>query len=130
MTEFQIKKGLLSSLMNDQGVCVLPLDKRIDGCWYLTTDTTELFIGRGTPEKFELKPLSSSSADIPEVVDSKVSFVASIEDLPSIDPDKETIYVVNNENASYRWTGTTYVCMGRDYNEIKIIDGGTAHIAK
>lgn len=38
------------------------------------------------------------------------------------------IYVDVSENASYRWDSNTltYICVGRDYNEIAIISGGNA----
>ena len=38
------------------------------------------------------------------------------------------IYVDVSENASYRWDSNTltYICVGRDYNEITIISGGNA----
>ena len=48
-------------------------------------------------------------------------------DLPSI--GEETIsYFVINENATYRWdkSSLTYECCGRDYTEVKTIDGGSA----
>ena len=48
-------------------------------------------------------------------------------ELPSIG-DANTVYVVTGENAAYRWDDTLlqYVCVGRDYNEIEQINGGTA----
>lgn len=42
--------------------------------------------------------------------------------------DPQTAYIVTGENAAYRWDEKelTYYCIGRDYNEITKIDGGTA----
>lgn len=42
--------------------------------------------------------------------------------------DKAVVYMDTTENKSYRWdedTGT-YICIGADYTEIKIINGGNA----
>ena len=43
--------------------------------------------------------------------------------------DKAVLYMDTTENRSYRWdeiTGT-YICIGADYNQIKIINGGNAN---
>lgn len=39
-----------------------------------------------------------------------------------------TLYIATEENACYRWdeTNSKYFCIGRDYSEIEIIDGGNA----
>lgn len=39
-----------------------------------------------------------------------------------------TLYVVTSDNACYRWDeeNSKYFCIGRDYTEIEIIDGGNA----
>ena len=39
------------------------------------------------------------------------------------------IYVATEENKTYRWDATEmrYYCVGSDYSEIKIIDGGNAN---
>ena len=38
------------------------------------------------------------------------------------------IYIVKNQNKTYRWddVASQYFCIGSDYNDIGIIDGGTA----
>ena len=42
--------------------------------------------------------------------------------------DASVIYIDVKENASYRWDETTgqYVCIGTDFTQIKIINGGSA----
>ncbi len=43
--------------------------------------------------------------------------------------DKAVVYMDIKENKSYRWdedTGT-YICIGADYTQIKIINGGNAN---
>lgn len=53
--------------------------------------------------------------------------VATLSELPSIG-EKNGIYFVIDENATYRWDDTNlkYECVGRDYKEIKLINGGNA----
>jgi chromosome segregation ATPase len=41
-TQFQIKKGLSTDLFDSQGNC--RLIKKVEGCWYLTIDTAEVFV--------------------------------------------------------------------------------------
>lgn len=47
--------------------------------------------------------------------------------LPSVG-SSGTVYFVKDENATYRWDDTSllYYCVGRDYEEIKVINGGNA----
>lgn len=43
--------------------------------------------------------------------------------------DKAVLYMDTTENRAYRWdeiTGT-YICIGADYNQIKVINGGNAN---
>lgn len=49
-------------------------------------------------------------------------------DLPSIG-EENIVYFVKNENATFRWDKSTltYKCCGRDYTEIKTINGGNAN---
>lgn len=48
----------------------------------------------------------------------------SVLDFPTIG-EVDTIYIAKSENASYRWNDADlhYYCIGRDYNEIELIDG-------
>lgn len=42
--------------------------------------------------------------------------------------DSNALYIATQENASYRWNESDlhYYCVGRDYLELKIINGGNA----
>lgn len=46
--------------------------------------------------------------------------------LPSVGQEA-CVYVVKNQNKTYRWddTDNRYYCIGSDYNDINIINGGT-----
>lgn len=58
----------------------------------------------------------------------KVLQFSSIYDLPNRG-NSESLYMVGEENACYRWDedNSKYFCVGRDYNEIEIIIcGGNA----
>ena len=53
--------------------------------------------------------------------------VTSYASLPAVGSES-CLYVVKNKNKTYRWddTDNKYYCVGSDYNDIDIIDGGTA----
>ena len=53
--------------------------------------------------------------------------VDSVSALPSFG-STGTVYFITDENAIYRWDedGLKYFCVGRNYEEIKIINGGDA----
>lgn len=43
-TEFKILRGNKSTLITDDGVILIPESKLVDGYWYLTNDTAEVFV--------------------------------------------------------------------------------------
>lgn len=49
-------------------------------------------------------------------------------DFPTVG-EKDALYIAADENAAYRWNegDLHYYCIGRDYNEIKLINGGDAN---
>lgn len=51
----------------------------------------------------------------------------TINDFPPVG-NELCLYIAKNENKLYRWDDTTikYYCVGSDYNDIKIINGGGA----
>ncbi len=54
--------------------------------------------------------------------------VTTLSELPSVGKTNG-IYFVVDENATYRWdeNGLKYECVGRNYKEIKLINGGSAN---
>jgi hypothetical protein len=124
MAEFQIKRGLKTNLFDENGVCILPPEQLIDGCWYLTTDTAELYVAMSDDSgNITLHSLLSDA----ETFGQSVEYVSTYDNLPSIENGKiGVLYVVLDEDATYRWDADGYKCVGRDYREITMINGGTA----
>lgn len=52
---------------------------------------------------------------------------STTQEFPSVG-NELCLYIAENENKLYRWDDTTikYYCVGSDYNDIKIINGGGA----
>ena len=133
--QFKIKKGLKASLPKTGEL----------GCWYLTTDTYELY-ACVDEENLILSKVNDAGSFDPARVDALESKVAEIEGkiqdssstktypsyaaFPNVGAENVT-YIAVDENASYRWASEAseskhYICIGRDYKEIKTIDGGDA----
>lgn len=62
--------------------------------------------------------------------DAHVVQVATKSELPNIGKDKNTVYFVRDEQATYMFDeeSLTYVCVGTNYHNIKCINGGTAEV--
>lgn len=60
--------------------------------------------------------------------DASVVQVATKSELPNVGGNIHTVYFVKDENATYRFDADNlvYICVGRDYDNIKIINGGSA----
>ena len=131
--QFKIKKGLKANLPGTGEL----------GCWYLTTDTNELYTCFDE-ENLTLKKVDAIGTFDPVEITNKVNTLEtdvatlkalgtktydSYASLPNVGSE-EVIYIVKNENATYRWVNDGksqhYTCVGRDYSKITIIDGGTA----
>lgn len=62
MIDFMIRKGLSSALFSEPGV-VNPKLVIEEGCWYLCTDTAELFLGIRTDSGLDLKRINDENID-------------------------------------------------------------------
>lgn len=137
--QFKIKKGLKASLPKTGEL----------GCWYLTTDTKELYACIDE-ENLTLSKVNDAGSFDPTEINNKIDALdtrvtqiegkvqdssstktyASKAEFPNVGAEN-IIYIAEDENAVYRWDSELgesnhYVCVGRDYKEIKIIDGGDA----
>ena len=133
--QFKIKKGLKANLP----------ETGEKGCWYLTTDTHELFACLNEVEgDLTLHKVNVDETFNPTEITNKVNTLEtdvttlkalgtktydSYASLPNVGSE-EVIYIIKNENATYRWVNDgkphNYECVGIDYSKISIIDGGTA----
>ena len=126
MGGFQIKKGLKGNLFDAAGNLLITPE---EGCWYITIDTYELyacFDGVVKPIG-GIADFSDKFNQLEEKIDTKIQTYGYKSSLP-VKGEANVIYMITDENAQYRWSETSaqYYCVGRDYNEISIIDGGSA----
>ena len=128
MANFQIKKGLSTKLHDAQGNLLITPE---EGCWYITTDTFELytcFNGKfrrvGQAEDFEAR-LSALEERVEKISKTYDKYM----DLPK-QGEEGTIYIVEDKNLSYRWDDDTqsYQALGTDYKEVTLLYGGNSVI--
>lgn len=126
---FQIKYGLRENIDK------IADENKIDGCWYICTDTFEVFVclnGHLEPIKAassfddDIKDLEQRIQTVENTALTEVK-VNTIFDLPEQGLGN-IVYIVVKDNAAYTWDSESqnYVCIGRDWMEIKRINGGDA----
>lgn len=141
-TDFKILRGTKSTLIDENGVALIPEDKLVNGYWYLTNDTAEVFVCLEIDGHLILKKINEcdTNAEWDEIriddienrltalenQESDVLTYASFEAFPTTGR-KNTLYVDTATQKSYVWLNSKYVPMsGSEYVEPAIIFGGTA----
>lgn len=127
MGDFQIKRGLKQNLFDNDGNLLITPE---EGCWYITSDTFELYVclnGRVSPVGMAAISDLERFDQLSERIESIVQNYGYKTSLPTIG-EENIVYRVIDENAEYRWDNNSkqYYCVGRDYKEIQIIHGGNA----
>lgn len=105
--QFQIKRGLSSNIATATPV---------QGCWYLTTDTNELYT-------------CDDGKTISPIVQGGIRYYTSTSHLPSVGMEDIVYFIVDTSGVSlYRWTNNPaqYNKLEDKSLNIKIIDGGTS----
>lgn len=128
--EFKIKKGLSTNLIDTDGNPLITLQ---EGCWYLCTDTAELYVAVLIDEVLTLRKANDEASSFDELrtaIEGKatVEFIPTKENLPSIGVTN-IVYFIEKENRSCSWNGTNYIWSAPEvphYNEIRTINGGSA----
>lgn len=140
-TDFKILRGNKNTLIDENGVVLIPEDKLVNGYWYLTNDTAEVYVCLEIGGRLQLKKInecSDSEWDEIRIEDlenrltaleahsSDVLTYASITAFPTLG-QSNTLYVDTSTQKSYIWLNGNYVPVyGSGYEEPGIIFGGTA----
>ena len=132
--KFKIYKGLSTNIERAP---------KIEGCWYITTDTQELYVCFDgvlhhindassfdpTEMQNDINNIKKDIADLETKVNQAHGSVTvkSYGELPNVG-SADIVYIIEDENAIYRWdaTNSEYFSVGRDYNEIEVLYGGSA----
>lgn len=139
-TEFKILRGSKDTLIDENGVALIPEDKLVNGYWYLTNDTAEVFVCLEVDGQLTLKKINDCSSDWDEIrienienrlaaleeQESDVLTYASVDAFP-VTGHLNTLYVDTSTQKSYIWINSDYVPVGgSDYEEPSLICGGSA----
>ena len=141
-TEFKILRGNKNTLINENGIPLIPEDKLVNGYWYLTNDTAEVYVCLEIDGQLTLKKINEcdASAELDEIriddienrlaaleeKDSDVLTYASFNVFPATG-QANTLYVDTTTQKSYIWLNSKYTPVGgSEYEEPDIIFGGTA----
>ena len=142
-TEFKILRGSKATLIDNDGVVLIPEEKLVNGYWYLTNDTAEVFVCLEIDGHLTLKKINECDTDTEwdelriediedrltalETQDSDVLTYDSLEAFPTTGRSN-TLYVDTATQKSYIWLNAEYVPVySHEYVEPAIIFGGTAN---
>lgn len=114
--------GLLVCVTNDPDVSKKGLYILVDSANYTVVDSW-----RKLADIKDIEALNEKIESIQGGGGDNVVSVANLASLPNVGSSSK-IYIVEDENATYRWDENTvkYYCIGRNYEDIKIISGGNA----
>ena len=139
-TEFKILRGNKSTLIDENGVVLIPESKLVNGYWYLTNDTAEVFVCLEVGGHLTLKKINDCYSDWDEIrienienrltaleeQESDVLTYASVDAFP-VTGRSNTLYVDTSTQKSYIWINSDYTLVGgADYEEPSLICGGSA----
>lgn len=143
-TDFKILRGNKENLVDEYGNSTLPSDKLVNGYWYLTNDTAEVYVcllsDPSDPESKVLRKINECNID--NDFSSLESFEARLEKLEAQEKlhtfaykagfPKEGkgelghMYVAVDEGMTYVYWNDTYLPVSGKAEEPEIIFGGTA----
>lgn len=147
-TEFKILRGYKDNLIDENGNSKLPPEKLVNGYWYLTNDTAEVYVALEIDGVLQLRKINE--CDVNTDFSSLESFEDRLEALeadhthnygyrsgfPSVG-ELNHIYIANDEKRTYVYTKTGYVHIADKFDytdhdndeatpEVRIIFGGSA----
>lgn len=140
-TEFKILRGNKSTLIDANGNALISESKLVNGYWYLTNDTAEVFVCLEIEGKLCLKKINECNIenDFPsmESFEDRLSALEAEEKLHTYGyrsgfptPGEEGhMYVAADEQKTYVWFNNEYLVVGTSnegYDEPQLIYGGSA----
>lgn len=146
-TEFKILRGNKNTLIDENGVVLIPESKLVNGYWYLTNDTAEVFVCLEIDGQLTLKKINECSEnDLPDFE----SFETRIEKLEAdhthnygyrkdfpVEGEINHLYIAADLKRTYVYTNGSYLPIADQFDtedhdnnpdtpEVRIIFGGSA----
>ena len=147
-TEFKILRGNKENLIDDLGNSKLPQDKLVNGYWYLTTDTADVYVCLEIDGSLQLKKINE--CDVNNDFSDIESFEKRLEALEAerthvygyrsgfpVEGERDHIYIAEDEHRTYIYADNRYIHIADKFDtedndnnpdtpEVRIIFGGTA----
>ena len=146
--DFNILRGNKENLIDENGNSKLPPEKLVNGYWYLTNDTAEVYVALEMNGVLQLKKINECN------IDSDFSSIESFEDrLEALESERthvygyrkdfptegerDHIYIAEDEHRTYIYADNRYIHIADKFDtedddnnpdtpEVRIIFGGTA----
>ena len=147
-TDFKILRGNKDTLIDENGAALIPKEKLVNGYWYLTNDTAEVFVCLEIDGHLTLKKINE--CDIANDFPDLESFEGRLEKLeadrthtygyrkgfPAVG-EVNHLYIAEDQKRTYVFTNGTYLPIADRFDtedhdnnsetpEIRIIFGGSA----
>jgi hypothetical protein len=146
--DFKILRGTKNTLIDENGVALIPEDKLVNGYWYLTNDTAEVFVCLEIDGHLRLKKINECNIenDFPDL-ESFEERLSALEaerthvygyrvDFP-VKGQRDHMYVATDEKKTYVFVNDQYLHIAdqldyTDHDEdpntpdVRIIYGGSA----
>lgn len=147
--EFKILRGNKDSLIDENGKSKLPEEKLVNGYWYLTNDTAEVYVALEIDGVLQLKKINECDIDTDfsqldsfeerlTALEAERTHVYGYRKLFPTTGERDHIYVAEDECRTYIYTGSRYIHIADKFDsedddnnpdtpEVRIIFGGTAN---
>jgi hypothetical protein len=147
-TEFKILRGNKSTLIDENGVALIPESKLVNGYWYLTNDTAEVYVcleidGHLTLKKINECDVNNDFPDMESFEDRLAALEAERTHIHGYRKDfpvqglRDHLYVAVDEKKTYVFVGGKYLHIADQFDyadhdsdpetpEVRIIYGGSA----
>lgn len=148
VTDFKILRGNKSTLIDDNGNALIPENKLVNGYWYLTNDTAEVYVCLEVDGHLRLKKINECNIDQDfagfesfedrlEALEADRTHVYGYrKDFPSAG-QRDHMYIATDERRTYVFANNQYLpiadqfdYMDHDQNpetpEVRILYGGSA----
>lgn len=147
-TEFKILRGNKGTLIDENGVALIPEEKLVNGYWYLTNDTAEVFVcleidGHKVLKKINECDVNNDFPDMESFEDRLTALEAERthvygyrKDFP-ITGERDHMYIAEDEHRTYMFANERYIHIADNFDsedhddnpetpEVRIIYGGSA----
>lgn len=147
-TDFKILRGNKHTLIDENGNALIPENKLVNGYWYLTNDTAEVFVCLEIDGHLRLKKINECNveADFPSIesfedrlekLEAERTHIYGYRKLFPAEGERDHLYVATDEKRTYVFVNGAYLQIADHFDSedtdsdpetpaVRIIYGGSA----